>query len=99
MLPTMAAASTFHLEIPEDILDQARIPASEMEPTLKRELAVHLVARGLLPRAAARRLSGMGRVAFDDLLGQRGIPSDLTEEDFETDLRHLDAYRAEQTGG
>ena len=64
-----------------------------MEPTLKRELAVHLVARGLLPRAAARQLSGMGRIAFDDLLGERGVRSELTEEDFEAEMRTLDALR------
>jgi predicted HTH domain antitoxin len=83
------------------LLEEARIPQSEMEPTLKRELAVHLVARGLLRRAAARRLSGMGRVAFDDLLGQRGIPADLTEDDFDAEMQHLDAYRAAhgQAGG
>jgi predicted HTH domain antitoxin len=87
----MGRTSSFHLDIPEDVLDQARIPASEMEPTLKRELAVHLVARGLLPKAAARRLSGLGRIAFDDLLAERGVRSALTEEDFEAELRHLDA--------
>src|SRR6185503_20491183 len=89
----MGSTSSFRLEIPEDVLDQARIPASEIEPTLKRELAVHLVARGLLPKAAARRLSGMERVAFDDLLGERGIRSELTEEDFEAEMRHLDTLR------
>jgi predicted HTH domain antitoxin len=101
MLESMATASPFHLVIPEDVLEQARIPASEIEPTLKRELAVHLVARGLLPKAAARRLSGMDRIAFDDLLGPRGVASELTEEDFETERRHLDAFRAShpQRGG
>ncbi len=59
---------------PDDILDEARIPPVEREAVLKRELAVQLYARELLLKAAARRLSGMDRVAFDDLLGQRGIP-------------------------
>jgi Uncharacterised protein family (UPF0175) len=36
---------------------------------LKRELAVQFYAREILPKAAARRLAGMDRVAFDDLLG------------------------------
>ncbi len=97
----MATAGTFRPEIPEDVLDEARIPAGEMDATLKGELAVHLVARGLLPKTAARKLAGLGRIAFDDLLGQRGIPSDLTEEDFEAEMLHLDAYRAArgQAGG
>jgi predicted HTH domain antitoxin len=89
----MGGTSSFRLEIPDGVLDHARIPASEMEPTLKRELAVHLVARGLLPKAAARRLSGMGRIAFDDLLGERGVCSELTGADFEAEMMHLDALR------
>lgn len=86
--------STFRLEIPDDILAQARIGPAELEETLRRELAVQLYSRGLLPKAPARRLSGMDRIAFDDLLGKRNIPSELTEEDYETDLRNLTDWRA-----
>ena len=42
------------LDIPEEILDEARIPPSERESTLPRELAVHLSTRELLPKTAAR---------------------------------------------
>ncbi|WP_441290971.1 UPF0175 family protein [Sorangium sp. KYC3313] len=91
---------TFNLEISDDILDEARIPPLEREAVLKRELAVQLYARELLPKAAARRLSGMDRVAFDDLLGQRGIPSRLTVEDFDEDLADFAAFRrAAGSGG
>lgn len=69
------------LEIPEDVPAPARIDPADMEETLRRELAVQLCSRGLLPEAAARRLSGMERVKFDDLLGKRGIVSELTEEE------------------
>jgi predicted HTH domain antitoxin len=85
--------SSFRLEIPEEVLDQVRIRPGEIEDTLKRELAVQLYARGLLPKTAARRLSGMRRIAFDDLLGERGIPSELTEDDLESDLRDLGSLR------
>jgi predicted HTH domain antitoxin len=84
---------SFNLEISDDILDEARIPPSERTSVLKRELAVHLYTRDLLPKAAARRLSGMDRVAFDDLLGQRGIASRLTVEDIDADLSDLAAFR------
>lgn len=86
--------STFRLEIPDDILAQARIGPAELEETLRRELAVQLYSRGLLPKAPARRLSGMERIAFDDLLAERNVPSPLTEEDFENDLRALADWRA-----
>jgi predicted HTH domain antitoxin len=86
--------ASFNLEIAEDILDEARIPPDERAAVLKRELAVQLYAREILPKAAARRLSGMERVAFDELLGQRGIPSRLTVDDLDEDLANLAAYRA-----
>jgi predicted HTH domain antitoxin len=89
--------SSFNLEIPDDILDEARIPPSERASVLKRELAVHLYARELLPKAAARRLSGMDRVAFDDLLGERGIASRLTPDDLDADVADLAGFR--QTAG
>lgn len=90
----MEHMASFKLEIAEDILDEARIPPDERAAVLKRELAVQLYAREILPKAAARRLSGMERVAFDELLGQRGIPSRLTVQDLDEDLANLAAYRA-----
>ncbi len=81
-----------------DILDEARIPPDERAEVLKRELAVQLYARAILPKAAARRLSEMERVAFDDLLGQRGIPTRLTVEDLDEDLANLTAYRTAAGG-
>jgi predicted HTH domain antitoxin len=84
---------SFNLEIPDEVIDEARIPPSERASVLKRELAVQLYAREMLPKAAARRLSGMDRVAFDDLLGQRGIGSRLTPDDVDADLADLAAVR------
>ncbi len=85
---------SFTFEIAEDILDQAKIPSAERTDVLKRELAVHLYTRDLLPKAAARRLSGMDRVAFDALLGERGIASRLTADDLDNDLADLAAFRS-----
>jgi predicted HTH domain antitoxin len=82
---------SFTLEIPDDILDEARIPASERASVLRRELSIQLYARDILPKAAARRLSGMDRLSFDDLLAQRGIVSRLTADDLEADLSSLAA--------
>lgn len=80
------------LDIPEEILDEAKIPPSERERTLLRELAVQLYARDLLPKAAARRLSGMDRITFDELLGQRGLASRVSVEDFDADLVGLESW-------
>jgi len=100
MLGSKARMGSFNLEISDDILDEARIPPDERESVIKRELAVQLYARDILPKAAARRLSGMDRVSFDVLLGQRGIESRLTVQDFEDDLAALAAFRrAADAGG
>jgi predicted HTH domain antitoxin len=90
------------LDIPEEILEEAKIPPSERQSTLLRELAVQLYARELLPKAAARRLSGMDRIAFDELLGQRGLESRLSVEDVDADLVGLGYWRqhsSPETGG
>lgn len=89
---------SFSLEIPEDILDEARIPASERASVLRRELSIQLYARDILPKAAARRLSGMDRLSFDDLLAQRGIISRLTAEDLNADLSSLAAFGEKPDG-
>ena len=93
MTAEMSTSKPYFLEIPEDVLGEARIPRDEREATLKRELALHLYARGILPKAAARRLSGLTRVAFDDLLGSRGILSELGAEDVDEDLRNIAEWR------
>lgn len=79
------------LEIPPEVAEAARIPADEMVQTLKQELAVHLYERQILPKTAARRLAGLDRLAFDQLLGQRGIASRLEPTDVDADLLALRA--------
>jgi predicted HTH domain antitoxin len=93
MTAEMSASKPYILEIPEDVLEEARIPRDERKGTLKRELALHLYARGLLPKAAARRLADLTRIVFDDLMGSRGIPSELGAEDIDEDLRNIAEWR------
>jgi len=83
------------LNIPSDVVEELRLPPDEIEATLHRELAILLYARRLLPRAAARRLAGIGRLEFDELLGQRGVDMGLRPEDLDADLRVLEKLRAE----
>lgn len=94
----MAFMKPIVLEIPPDVADAARIPAGEMVQTLKQELAIHLYERQILPKAAARRLSGLDRLAFDQLLGQRGIASRLEPADVDADLNALRASQRSPKG-
>ena len=52
------------IEIPEDVIIHLRLPPRNLEQELKKELAVHLYAEGLLPQASACRLAGMSRLAL-----------------------------------
>lgn len=76
------------LEIPEDIQAALRLPPGEIEPELRRELALALYARGILSLGKARALARMDRWAYEELLGQRKIPRHYTEEDVLDDIRY-----------
>jgi predicted HTH domain antitoxin len=65
---------TFHLDIPESIAKSLRLPAPEIEPRLRTELAVALYAQGILPFGKAAELAELSRFAFADLVTQRNIP-------------------------
>lgn len=47
------------IEIPEDVISHLRLPPRNLKQELKKELAVHLYAEGLLPQASACRLAGL----------------------------------------
>ena len=77
------------IEIPEDVIAHLRLPPRSLKQELKKELAVHLYAEGLLPEASACRLAGMTRLAFTQILGERQIPVRYTSGDLDQDLQTL----------
>ncbi|HSK79119.1 MAG TPA: UPF0175 family protein [Thermoanaerobaculia bacterium] len=76
------------LEIPAEILDAFRFPAAELENELRKELAVALYHRGILPLGKARLLAEMDRWQFEQLLGDRQVARHYTETDLEEDLEY-----------
>lgn len=82
--------STFVLEIPEEVTDALRLPSSEIEQELRKELALVLYQRGALAGGKARKLAGMTRVEFDHLLAQRKVTRHYTSDDLKDDLRYAD---------
>ena len=79
---------TAHLEIPQDVLDSARLTVDQ----LRVELAVHLYAQGRLSIGKAHELAGLSLWEFRQLLGLRHIAPHFQAEDLEQDLetlRHL----------
>jgi len=77
---------TVQLDIPESIVKSLRLPAPEVEPRLRTELAVALYAQGILPFGKASELAGLSGFAFADLVAQRNIPLHYTEEELAQDL-------------
>ena len=87
-------ASKLTLEIPADVVDAAKLPAAELERESRRELAVALYGRGVLPLGKARVLAQMERWEFEELLGQRGITRHFGGDELDEDLRYAWALTA-----
>jgi predicted HTH domain antitoxin len=79
------------LEIPDEVLSALKLPPRAIERELRKELAIHLVAEGLLPQATACRLAGMSRLAFERVLGERQIRPCYTPADVDADVQALSA--------
>ena len=86
-------ASKLTLEIPEDVVDAARLPAAELERESRRELAVALYQRGVLPLGKARVLARMTRWEFEELLVQRGVTRHFGTDDLDEDLQYARSDR------
>ena len=77
--------ATSLLEIPQDILDSARLTAAD----LKVEMAIHLYEQRRLSIGKARELAGMALWEFRQLLASRGIPPHHDVEDLDEDVSTL----------
>lgn len=73
------------LEIPQDVLDSARLTPSG----LKVEMAIHLYAQRRLSIGKARELAGMALWEFRQLLATRRISPHYDLEDLDEDLSTL----------
>ncbi len=76
------------IEVPREVLDAVKLPPSEMERELRRELALALYERGALALGKARVLADMTRWEFEELLGQRKIARHYTTADLEEDIQY-----------
>jgi predicted HTH domain antitoxin len=75
--------------VPDDVVAALKLPPRSMRSDLRKKLAVHLVAEGLLPVASVCRLAGWSRLAFERLLGERKIPAGYTTDDLDQDVHTL----------
>jgi len=75
------------LAIPDDVVTALRLPPDEIESTLRKELALALYQRRVLPMAKAAALAQMCCWDFEELLCQRHIERPFSEEELAEDLR------------
>ena len=73
------------LQIPQDILDSARLTLDD----LRIELAIHLYREGRLSIGKARELAGMSLWEFRQLLAARKISPHYDVEELEEDVATL----------
>ena len=76
---------TTTFDIPQDILESARLTASE----LKIEVAIYLYSSGRLSIGKARELANMSLWQFRQLLASRQIPPHFNESDLNSDIDTL----------
>jgi predicted HTH domain antitoxin len=83
------------LTIPDELLAQAHLTEQEARV----EIACHLYDARRISKAAASRLAGLSRVAFEEELLHRGLPLiRYTEEMFRQDLAAI-GPTSEREGG
>ncbi len=78
------------IDVPEDVIDAIKLPTEEIPARLKRELAVRLYQKGLLSFGKARRLSGITRWDFHDVLEEEGVSRRYDVQELEEDLKTLE---------
>ena len=84
----MVESTGMTLNIPTAVLEGTRLPRNEIEEEFRKELALTLYQRGVLPLGKARILAQMTRWEFEELLGKRKIPRHYTETNLEEDIRY-----------
>jgi predicted HTH domain antitoxin len=77
--------ATTVIKVPRDVLDSARISASE----LKVEIAVYLYAQGRLSLGKARELADLSLWEFRQLLASRRIAPQYDVADLDEDVTTL----------
>jgi predicted HTH domain antitoxin len=84
----MVESTEVTLSIPAAVLEGTRLPRNEIEGEFRKELALALYQRGVLPLGKARLLAQMTRWEFEELLEKHKIPRHYTKTNLEEDIRY-----------
>jgi predicted HTH domain antitoxin len=80
------------LEIPGAVVDAMHLPAPEVAPRMRLELAVSLYAQHILGLGKAAELAGISRVELNEVLARRSVPMHYGPEELEEDLAHARTF-------
>jgi len=70
------------IEVPENL----RVPPGELKERLRIELALRLYEKGIASLGQARRIAGVPKWDFLELLAREGIPIHYGEEELKEDI-------------
>jgi len=70
------------IEVPEGL----RVPPDELEERLRIELALRLYEKGIASLGQARKIAGVSKWDFLELLAREGIPLHYGEDELREDL-------------
>ncbi len=82
------------IEVPENL----RVPPSELEERLRIELALRLYEKGIASLGQARRIAGLSKWGFLELLAREGIPLHYGEKELREDLQVIRRFMEIQGG-
>lgn len=86
------------LQIEVDI-EEGSVDKQQLEEHLRKEAILELFAERKIPAGRASRELGLGKIAFMELLKQRGIPHVIyTAEDWEADGRAIEEFERRRSG-
>jgi predicted HTH domain antitoxin len=81
--------SNIVIEIPDELLIDAKIPKHKARDLLKKELAAHLYEQRILSFGNARRLAGMSKIDFHIFLSDKGIERGYDVNAYEEDKENI----------
>lgn len=82
----MFLMKTISLEIPEEI----KVPEKDLEKIVRIELALRLYQKGYVSLGQARKISGLSKQEFLELLSKERIPINYDENEFKKDLKVIE---------
>ena len=81
------------ITIPDEVLESAKIPRSELKQELLKEMAFALYSRGITSMGTARKLAKIDKWKFLEGLAERGIERQYNETELKEDITYANGHK------